>query len=133
MINGLPFHEKCAHSIRYKRFNVVRLISSNVSNRFSYSKENYKLGTIVKTISKEEIEDKMKIVKSLEESGLLIKWTSETLKNEAREQESGFNPMLLRTLAVILFRDTLSGRGVITTGEGLITVVKNYNASTSFN
>ena len=75
----------------------------------------------------------MKIVKSLEESGLLIKWTSETLKNEAREQESGFNPMLLRTLAVILFRDTLSGRGVITTGEGLITVVKNFNASTSFN
>ena len=41
--------------------------------------------------------------------------------------------MLLRTLAVILFRNTLSGRGVITTGEGLITVVKNFNASTSFN
>ena len=33
------------------------------------------------------MEDVMKIVKSREESGLLIKWTSETIKNEAKEQE----------------------------------------------
>ena len=36
--------------------------------------------------SKEEMNDIMKIVKPLEESGLLIKGVSETIKNEAKEQ-----------------------------------------------
>ena len=34
--------------------------------------------------------DIMKIVKSFEESGLLIKDVSETIKNEAKEQKGGF-------------------------------------------
>ena len=38
-------------------------------------------------ISNEEMNDIMKIVKSLEESGLLIKGVSETIKNEAKEQK----------------------------------------------
>ena len=79
------------------------------------------------------MEDIMKIVKSHEESGLLIKWTSEAIKNEAKEQESGFIPMLFRTLAVSILGNALSERGVITTGEGVITAVKIFNASTSFN
>ena len=37
--------------------------------------------------SNEEMEDIMKTVKSLEELGLLIKGISETIKNEAKEQE----------------------------------------------
>ena len=45
------------------------------------------------------MEDIMKIVKSLEESGLLIKGISETIKNEVKEQKSRFLPMLLGTLA----------------------------------
>ena len=40
--------------------------------------------------SKEEMNDIMKIVKPLEESGLLIKGVSETIKNEAKEQRGGF-------------------------------------------
>ena len=36
-------------------------------------------------ISNKEMNDTMKIVKSLEESGLLIKDVSETIKNEAEE------------------------------------------------
>ena len=38
-----------------------------------------------------EIEDTMKIVKSLEESDLLIKDVSETFKNEAEEQKVDFS------------------------------------------
>ena len=38
-------------------------------------------------ISNEEMEDIMKIVKSLEEPGLLIKGVSEIIKNEAKEQK----------------------------------------------
>ena len=42
--------------------------------------------------------DIMKMVKSLEDSGLLIKGISETIKNEAKEQKRGFLAMLLGTL-----------------------------------
>ena len=38
-------------------------------------------------ISNEEMDDIMKIVKSLEEPGLLIKGVSEIIKNEAKEQK----------------------------------------------
>ena len=42
-------------------------------------------GTISLIISNKELEDIMKIVKSLEESRLRIKWISETIKNEAKK------------------------------------------------
>ena len=44
-------------------------------------------------ISYEEMNDIMKRVKSLEESGLLIKDVSQTIKNEAKEQRGGFLSM----------------------------------------
>ena len=51
-------------------------------------------GTTTLTISNEEMNDIMKIVKSLEESGLLTKDISETIKNEAKKQNGGFPRML---------------------------------------
>ena len=45
--------------------------------------------------SNEEINDIIKRVKSLGESGLLIKGVSETIKNEAKKQKAGFLRMLL--------------------------------------
>ena len=39
----------------------------------------------------------MKIVKSLENSGLLLKGVSETIQNEAKEQNGEFLNMLLGT------------------------------------
>ena len=56
-------------------------------------------------ISNEEMNDIMKIVKSLEESGLFIKGISETMKNEAKEQKGGFLAMLLGTLGASLLRN----------------------------
>ena len=53
------------------------------------------------------MEDIMKIVKSLEESGLLIKGISKTIKNEAKEQKGGFLQMLLGTLAVSMLGSAL--------------------------
>ena len=41
-------------------------------------------------ISNNEMEDIIKIVKSLKDSCLLLKGVSETVQNEAREQEGGF-------------------------------------------
>ena len=54
----------------------------------------------------------MKIVKSLDESGLIIKEICETIKNETKYQK-GFLQMLLRTLAASILRSTLTGRGTV--------------------
>ena len=66
------------------------------------------------------MEDIMKVVKSLEESGLLVKAISETIKNETKEQKGGFLPMLLGTLAASVLGSVLTRRGVIRAGEGTI-------------
>ena len=66
------------------------------------------------------MEDIMKIVKSLEESRLLIKRISKAIKNEAKEQKAEFFPICLGTLAVSMLGNVLSGRGVIRAGEEII-------------
>ena len=53
-------------------------------------------------ISNEEMDDILKIVKSFQESGLLIQGVSETNQNEAREQKGGFLSMLLGLLGASL-------------------------------
>ena len=60
-------------------------------------------------ISNEEMED-MKIVKLLEESGLLTKGISEANENEAKEQKDRFFPVLIGTLAVILLGSALTDK-----------------------
>ena len=71
----------------------------------------------------------MKIVKSLEKSGLLIKGARETIENVAKEQKVGFLGMLLDTLSSSLLGNMLSGketretsqdRGVNIAAEGTI-------------
>ena len=75
-------------------------------------------------ISNDEIDDILKIVKSLEDSGVLLKGVSETIQHEAKEQRGGFLSMLLGTLCASLLGDILSkglsGRGVVRAGEGTI-------------
>ena len=75
-------------------------------------------------ISNYEMGDILKIVKSLEDSGVLLKGVSETIQHEAKEQRGGFLSMLLGTLGASLLGDVLSkglsGKGVIRAGEGTI-------------
>ena len=66
------------------------------------------------------MEDIIKIVKSLEDSGLLLKGVSEATQNEAKEQKRGFLSMLLGTLAASLLGNILAGKGMNRTGEGFI-------------
>ena len=54
--------------------------------------------------------DFMKIVISLKESGLLIKGVSKTTKNKAKEQRDGFLDMFLGTLCASLFGNLLTGK-----------------------
>ena len=78
-------------------------------------------GTTTLIISNDEMNDIIKIVKSLKDSGVLLKGVSETIQHEAKEQRERFLTMLLGTLGAFLLGDVLSkgffGRGVIRAGE----------------
>ena len=67
------------------------------------------------------MEDTLKIVRSLEDSGLLLKGVSETIQNEAKEQKGEFLSMLLGILGASLLGDMLCGKknkGTIRAGYG---------------
>ena len=51
------------------------------------------------------MEDVLKIVKSLEDSGLLLKGVSETIKNEAKQQKRGVLSMLLGILGASILHN----------------------------
>ena len=70
--------------------------------------------------SNEEMNNIRKIVKSLEDSGLLMKSVSETIKNEAKEQKKGFLSIFLGTLSASLLENLLTGNGTIRASEGTI-------------
>ena len=71
------------------------------------------------------MEDIIKIVKSLEDSGLLLKGVTETVQNEVKEQKDEvkeqkgwFLSMLLGTLGASLLDNILAGKGINRAGKG---------------
>ena len=66
------------------------------------------------------MKDIIRIVKSLEDSGLLLKGVSETFQNEAKKQKGGLLSMLLGTLGASLLGNILAGQGINRAGEGVI-------------
>ena len=67
------------------------------------------------------MKDLIEIVKSLKDSGLLLKGVSEIIQNEAKEQEEqkeGFLSMLLGTLSASLSGSILAVKGINWSGEG---------------
>ena len=72
------------------------------------------------TALNEEVNDIMKIVKSLEEFGLLITGVSKAIKNEEEQQKWGFPGVLLGTLGASLLGNLLIGNGTARAGEGTI-------------
>ena len=85
-----------------------------------YQKKIYGSATTALVISNEEIEDIIKIVKSLEETRLLITEIKETIKNETREQKGGLLSRFLGTLGASLLGSALTAKGVIRAGETTI-------------
>ena len=69
-------------------------------------------------ISNNEIEDIIEIVKSFEDSGLLLKGVTEIVQNKVKEQKRGFHSMLLGTLGASLLVNFLTGKGAIATSQG---------------
>ena len=69
-------------------------------------------------ISNNEMEDIIKIIKSLENSGLILKEVTETVQNEVKEKEGGFLSMLLGALGTSLLGNFLTGKGIYRVGKG---------------
>ena len=90
-------------------------------------------------ISNKDMDDLIKIVKSLEDSGLLLKEITESVQNEIKEQKGGFLSMLLGTLGASLIGNLLTdkgafhtrkrvnkkGKGIHRAGEGIVKAGKS--------
>ena len=83
---------------------LVSNLSSNAINRFErkiFGKGDVRAGKrFILFISNEDMNDIIKIIKSLEDWGVLIDGFSETVKHEIEKQEGGFPEDLLAPLAV---------------------------------
>ena len=72
-------------------------------------------------IEQEDMKDIMKIIKALENSNILLKGVSKTIKNETKEQRGGFLSMLLGTLGASLLGNLLTGgKGIMRAGDGIV-------------
>ena len=72
-------------------------------------------------IEQEDINDIMKISEALENSGILLKGLTKTIKNETKEQRVGFLSMLLGTLGASLLGNLLTGeKGIVRAGDGTV-------------
>ena len=68
-------------------------------------------------ISNKDMDDHIKIVKYLEDSGLLLKGVTESVQNEVKEQKGGFLSMLLATLGASLLGNLLTRKGIHRAGK----------------
>ena len=62
--------------------------------------------------------DIMKIVQALEDSNILLKGVTKTIKNETKEQKGGFLSMLLGTLGASSLGNLLSGKRIVRADSG---------------
>ena len=58
----------------------------------------------------------MKIVQALEDSNILLKRITQTIKNETKEQKGKFLSMFLGTLGATLLGNMLAGKGMSRAG-----------------
>ena len=78
-------------------------------------------GSEVKLIIEQEEMKDMKIIRALENSGILLKGVSKTIKNETKKQRVGFLSMLLGTLGASLLGNLLTGgKGIMRAGDGIV-------------
>ena len=75
-------------------------------------------GNTTLIISNKDIKDLIKIVKSYEDSELLLKGVTESVQNEVKEQKIGCLSMLLGTLGASLLGNLLTGKGIYKAGKG---------------
>ena len=89
--------------------NILRLTAVVSAVDAAIQKKIYGSSKTTLIVSNKEMKGIMKIIKYLEESGLLIKGVSKTIENEVMEQRGGFFTMFLLTLGTSLMGNMLAG------------------------
>ena len=84
-------------------------------------------------IEQEDMKDIMKIIKVLENSGILLKGVRKKIKNETKEQRGGFLSMLLGTLGASLLGNLLTGgKGIMRAGNGIVRAASGSKKTPKF-
>ena len=109
----IAFNEKCKYTPLGKSVlnpsgwtAAASAADAGILNKILGSSHN---NTTTLIISNDEMEDVIKIVKSLEDSGLSLKGVSETIQNEAKEQKEEFLSILFSTLDAKMLGNILAG------------------------
>ena len=82
------------------------------------TKKKHGFGTTTLIISNEGMNDILKMVQALEDSNILLKGVTKTIKNETKEQKEEFLRMLLCVLGTSLLGNLLAGKGIVRAGSG---------------
>ena len=90
-------------------------------------------GNTTLIISNNEMEYIIKIIKSLEDSGLLIERDTKTIQNKLKEQKGEFLSMLLGTLVASLLGNLLTGRWIYRAGKGKGALKAGYGNNNKMN
>ena len=120
---GLPLMKNLMKPLAKSVLIPIGLSAASPAADSEIHKKILRSGTTTLIISNDETEDIIDIVKSLEDSGLLLKGVSETIQNETKEQKVGFLSMfsmLLCELGANLLGDVLASKGMNRAGEGYL-------------
>ena len=115
-----------------KALGMLGLTAAASATDAAINKKIFGSGTTTLIISNDDMQDILKIVKSLEHSGVLLEGISETIKNEVKKQRGGFFGALLGTFGASLLGDILFSRkdkGAIRASEGVIRAGYESNRS----
>ena len=95
----------------------LRIIAASAIDA-AIQKKIHGSGTTTLIVSNKEMNDIMKTLQALEDSNILLKGVTKTIKNETKEPKAGFLRMLLCTLGAKLLGNMLAGKGIVRAGSG---------------
>ena len=119
---------KVAISLAKNVFAPLRITATASAIDAGIQKKMHDSGSTTLLISNEEINDIIKVVQALENSNILLKGVTKTVKNETKEQKGGFLSMLLGTLGASFLGNLLAGKGIVRAVSGCCSL----NSSTSY-
>ena len=115
---GLPLIKNVIKSLAKSVLIPLGLTSAASAADAGIHKKKLESGNTTLIISNEEMNDIIKYVQALEDSNVLLKGVTETIKNETKEQKGGFLSILLGTLGASLLGNLLTGKGVVRASYG---------------
>ena len=115
---GLPLIKNVIKPLAKKVLIPLGLIAAASAADAGIHKKILRSRTTTLIISNEEMNGIMKIIQALEDSNILLKGVTKTIKNETKEQKGGFLSMLLGTLGASLLGNLLTWKGIVRAGSG---------------